>query len=492
MTASRSLSRRKFLAGAGAAGCFMILPSRVLGRTGFAAPSDKLNIAFIGIGCQGAENLKQLSSQNIAAVCDVDWRLRSQLPANSPPIPIASEVILKYPGVKRYDDWRVMLDELHNSIDAVVVCTPDHSHALAAITAVNMGKHTYCEKPLAHSIHETRAMMETARTHANIATHTGLTGHASEDVRSLVEWVCDGAIGTVREVQVFQSSGRRTSGAASSARHSIYSDVYEEAKHVGDLVPVPGEVKWDLWLGPAQYRNYSPMYLPLRWRSWLDFGSGVLGDHGPHFLDPVCWALKLGLPESIEADTDAEYDPETNRQTYPLQSKVRYRFPAQENAPAVSLTWYAGDPPPVPQGWDPAVRFPDGGGIILGSKGTIVYGPVYSSEPGSLKQLWLLPAELDKSYQRPHTTLPRPSNHWMEWVDAAKSGSQTSANWEYGGMITQIALLGNIAIRHKGQQLRFDPRAAVFTNSNSANAMLQQTARPGWALPSDRHSLAGK
>jgi predicted dehydrogenase len=495
MIAHRSISRRELITGVGTAACFTILSSRALGRSGFAAPSDRMNIAFIGLGCQGAVNLQQLSSENILALCDVDWRLRSQLPADSPPIPIASEVILKYPGIKRYDDWRVMFDELDSAIDAVVVCTPDHSHALAAIEAVSRGKHTYCEKPLAHSIHETRAMVTAARSHPKIATQTGLMGHASEDVRSIVEWVRDGAIGTVREVQVFQATGGRSAASTPlrpPAHPSIYSNVYAESRHVDDLVPIPPEVKWDLWLGPAQFRNYNPMYLPLRWRSWLDFGSGVLGDHGPHFLDPVVWALDLRFPESVEAETDAEYDPAVNRQTYPLQSKVRYQFPARSNEPPVPLTWYAGDPPPIPQGWDPALKFPDGGGIILGSKGTIVYGPVYSSEPGVLKQVWLLPAELDKQYKRPVKTLLRPSNHWMEWVDAAKSASQTSANWEYGGSVTQIALLGNIAIRHKGQLLRFDPQSARFTNSASANAMFQHVARHGWALPGDVHALSNK
>jgi predicted dehydrogenase len=478
----KKLSRRDVLAGTIAAGCFAFLPSRALGRAGFVPPSDKLNIAFIGVGSQGEANLRELGSQNIVAVCDVDWRLRSQLLPHSQMVPIASEVMQKYPGVKRYDDWRVMLHEMEKQIDAVVVCTPDHSHALAGITAVRMGKHTYCEKPLAHSIDETRAMMETARKYPHITTHTGLTGHASEDVRSIVEWVRDGAIGTVQEVQVFQATGHRRTPDGHPASPDQRPPL-EQLAHINDVVPIPPEVKWDLWIGPAPMRNYNPMYLPLVWRNWWDFGTGSFGDHGPHFVDPAFWALDLGFPESILAETSDDYDPMINTQSFPRSVVIRYEFPTRGNRPALKFTWYGGDPPPVPQGWDPQTRFPDGGGIILGTKGTIVYGPVYSSQPGTLKQLWLLPAELDKSYRRPARTLPRPSNHWMEWVDAAKAGKQTSASWEYGGMVTQISLLGNIAIRHKGEKLLFDPKKRRFIHSNSANALFGRPARAGWELP---------
>jgi predicted dehydrogenase len=482
MRSSKRFSRRDLVKRTiAAAGLFTFLPSRVLGRAGLIPPSDKLNIAFIGIGCQGFVNLKELASQNIVAVCDVDWRLRSQLPPHSQPIPIASEVILKYPGVKRFDDWRIMLDKLDKELDAVVVCTPDHSHALAAITAVKMRKHTYCEKPLAHSIEETRAMMKVASEHPHISTHTGLTGHASEDVRSIVEWVQDGAVGVVQEVRVFQATGERTADghfASPDQRPSL-----EQIAQIDDAVPVPPEVKWDLWVGPAPMRNYNPMYLPLAWRNWRDFGSGVLGDHGPHFVDPAYWALDLVFPESIQAETAKDYDPKTNTQAFPRSAVIRFKFPARGDRPGIKFTWYAGDPPPIPQGWDPNVKFCDGGGIIIGTKGTIVYGPVYSSPYNTLKLVWLLPSELDKSYKRPAKTLARPSSHWMEWAEAAKVEKQTSANWNYGGMVTQICLLGNIAIRHKGQELLFDPKMGKFTNSDTANALFGRPARPGWELP---------
>ena len=252
-------------------------------------------------------------------------------------------------------------------------------------------------------------------------------------------------------------------------------------------------MKWDLWLGPAPYRNYNPMYIPLRWRNWLDFGTGILGDHGPHFFDPVVWSLDLGFPTSIVADTDADYDPATNNQTFPRTAKVDYEFPAKGKRGPVHVTWFGDLTPPTPDGWNPdrilpngrtLGSIPDGGGIIIGSKGSIVYGPVYSSDPGAIKQAWLIPDELDKSYIRPAKTLPRPESHQMEWANAAKAGQQSSGNWTYGGLVTQICLLGNVAIRLKGQKLLFDAKSERFTNSHDANQLFARTYRKGWELPS--------
>ena len=476
-----SISRRKMLSMSVAAGGMSLLPRHILGRTSKLSPSDKLNIAFIGIGGYGGAALNNLTTENVVALCDVDWRSSADIHDGQP---VAADVAKKYPQAKRYDDWRIMLQETDKDIDAVVVSTADHTHAIAALTAMKMGKHVFCEKPLAHSVHEVRMMMKAAQKHRHQATHTGIQGHASEDVRSMVEWIRDGAIGTVQEVQVFQASGRRRSFAAGAPQPNRLPSVYAAIEHVNDNIPAPPEVKWDLWLGPAKFRNYNPMYLPLRWRNWLNFGTGILGDHGPHFLDPVLWALDLGFPESIEAETDPEYDPSTNDQTFPVRSVVRYKFPANDNRPAVPVTWYGGgDGPPAPKGWNTDVEFPNGGGVFLGSKGSIVYGPVYSSPPGSFKQVWLLPEELDKSYVRPAKTLPRSTNHWMEWADAAKAGTQTSASWGYGGLLTQICLLGDITIRLKGQSLQFDPKLEKFTNSSAANTLFQTTPRAGWELP---------
>lgn len=470
MTHSAQISRRKLISGVTAASSLSLLPSWASTSKRISA-NDKANIAFIGIGSYGSVNLVELASQNIVAVCDVDWRNRSQIPGKGA---IASEIAEKYPQARRFDDWRVMLEKMDKSIDCVVVCTADHTHAIAALTAMKMGKHVYCEKPLAHSIDDVRAMVASAHEHKKQATQTGIVGHASEDVRRIVEWVRDGAIGTVESIEVFQTnseSGRR------------YQTPYGEISHINDSIVTPAEVKWDLWLGPAPARPYNPMYLPLRWRNWIDFGTGILGDHGPHFLDPVVWALDLGHPESIDADTDADYDHQVSRQMFPRSSRVKYRFPAHGSRAAVPLTWYGYDTPPIPEGWKKDELFPNGGGILHGSKGKIVYGPVYSSKPGTPKQVWLLPEELDREYHRPAATLPRPQSHWLEWIDAARSGKSASANWQYGGLITEICLLGNIAIAQRGTRLDFDPKAHRFTNSDTANKLFHRTNRQGWAQP---------
>lgn len=469
-----SLSRRNFLAAAGAP---LFFPAGVLGRNGATPPSEKMNVAFIGIGGgYGNRALEELASQNIVAICDVDWRTRAEQHSNFAP---AIEIAARHPGVKRFDDWRQMLTEMDKNIDAVVVCTPDHTHAIASITAMKMGKHVFCEKPLAHSIDEVRAMMKAAHKYKNVATQTGVQGHASEDLRSIVEWVRDGAIGDVKEVHLFEGARQRPAG--NRPRRSVY----ESIAHVNDEIPIPAEVKWDLWLGPARERPYNPMYLPIRWRSWLDFGTGILGDHGPHYIDPVLWALDLKFPETIEAETDPEYDPEKNKQTFPMMSVVRYNFPARAAKPPVSLTWHANHMPPWPSYIKPEDKLPTGGGMLVGSRGAIVYGPIYNGKPRATVEnlVRLFPEELNRSYKRPAKTLPRPESHWLEWIAAAREGKQPSADFSYGGIVTQVALLGDIAIRNKGTLLRFHAKSGKFTNSEAANQAFQSFARPGWTLP---------
>jgi len=461
------ISRRQALATTAAFGGLEALRAWGLPR----ASNDKANIAFIGIGNYGAQNLAQLADENIVAVCDVDWRDKDQLPGR---FTRASEIAAQHPGARRFDDWRVMLDKMEKSIDAVVVCTADHVHAQAALTAMNMGKHTYCEKPLAATVDEVRAMAAEAHKRPRQATQTGVVGHASEDVRLIVEWVQAGAIGTVERVDVYQSdweAGKR------------YINAYSDSDQVNDKIPVPAEVKWDLFLGPAPARPFNPMYIPMRWRNWQDFGTGILGDHGPHFLDPVVWALDLGYPESLEGDADPGFTKDVSRQMFARVSHVDYRFPAKGNRTGVSVKWWGYDTPPAPSGWKKDTPLPTGGGIFYGSKGTLVYGPVYGSKPGEQKQVWLLPEELDREFQRPAKTLARPSSHWTEWIEAAKQGTQPSCNWEYGGHVTELCLLGNIAIAHHGTVLHFDAAKRRFADSDSGNAMFSRDRRRGWELP---------
>jgi predicted dehydrogenase len=474
------IPRRGLLAGSAA---FTFLSSSVLGRGGATAPSDKLNIGFIGVGgLYGSRGIQELVTQNIVALCDVDWRASTKVGDRLS----AVEVAKKYPGAKRFDDWRIMLQEMDKSLDAVLVSSADHTHAHASIIAMKMGKHVLCEKPLAHSIHEVRSMMAAARNYKAV-TQMGLQGHASEDLRSMVEWIRDGAIGDVTEVHLFEGArlpGSPPPGAVFNLAYPFEPAYYEQVKHVREEVPVPAEVKWDLFLGPAPRRPFHPMYIPLAWRSWLDFGTGLLGDHGSHFLDPVHWALDLGFPETIEAETDAEYSGERSAQLFPRSSTVRYAFPARGKRRALTLVWHQNNMPPVPKDWKKGEEFPTGGGMFLGTKGALVFGAIYSGKPKEQVSglVWLVPDQLEKSYRRPAKTLPRPESNWLEWVEAVRNRKPASADFDYSGMITEICLLGSIAIRHKGRILRFDAEAQKFSNSDTANQMFQRPYREGWAL----------
>lgn len=464
------LSRRKALAlGAGAG--FTFLSSRVLGRAGAAPPSEKMNLAFMGVGMAGRTQVNELSSQNIVALCDVDWREGSGRGMGG----TAAAVAKQHPGARRFDDWRVMLQEMDKSIDGLVVSSTDHTHAHAVITAMKMGKHVFCEKPLGHSIHETRAMMAAEKQYKKVTTQTCIQGHASEDCRAIVDWVRAGAIGDVREAHIYEYETIRP-GAPS---------YYDDIKRIREDVRVPSELKWDLWIGPAPYRPFNSIYHPNRWRYWYDFGTGKLGDHGPHYLDPVYWALDLSMPETIEAEADAEWETVSDKtQKYPRFAVVRYGFPARGKKPPVTLTWHHNDKmPPLPKWWKAEDKPPAGGGIIVGSSGAIVFGPIYASKPGALQQVKLIPEELNRDYRRPARTVPRiSSSHWMEWVECAKAGKPASANFAYGGAISEIALLGDIAIRHKGTKLHFNARTGKFRESE-ANRLFERSYRKGWELP---------
>jgi predicted dehydrogenase len=456
-----------------AAGGFALLPSKTLGFQGAVPPSDKMNLAFVGCGMAGRNQINSLNSQNIVALCDVDWR---ESTGGRGFVGTAAALAKQYPGARRYTDWRIMLQEMEKQIDGVVVSTPDHTHIHCVIAAMKMGKHVLCEKPLRHSVHETRAIMAAEKKYPKSITHTVIQGHASEDCRSIVEWVRDGAIGDVREVHVYEYETER----------QVPLSYYDDIQHVKDETPVPPELTWDLWIGPAPYRNFNPLYHPNKWRYWYDFGTSKLGDHGPHYLDPVYWALNLGYPETIETvKTDPQWDAVTDKnQKYPRFAVVRYDFPARGKMPAVAVFWHHDDQmPPLSKWWKPEVKAPTGGGIIIGSKGAISFGPIYSSKPGALQQVKLVPEELDKEYKRPAQTVPRiASSHCMEWVECSKAGKQTSCNFEYGGNVSLISMLGDIAIRNKGMKLHYDAKSGKFKESEG-NRFFQREYRKGWELP---------
>jgi predicted dehydrogenase len=439
-------TRRSFLRrSAAATAAFAIVPGHVLGLRGAPSPNSKLNIGHIGIGGRGAANLQGTQREHFVAFCDVDERR-------------AAEAFKRWPQVKRYTDFRKMLDAEGKNLDAVTVSTPDHTHAVAAIRAIRMGKHVYCEKPLAHSIAEVRALAKAAREH-KVITQLGNQGHSSDTIRSFCEWIQAGAIGKVHTVY-----------AVSGARHcNIDKLSLLEEKH-----PVPEALAWDLWLGPAAVRPYHPAYLPSKWRGWSPFGSGALGDWVCHVVDPVFWALDLGAPKTIRAEAK-NYDPRKHGDTFPPGTIVTYEFAGNSKRGPVKLVWFDGaEVPPRPAEMDSDDSVPKIGAIVMGDKGTIVHG---SHGAGGLR---LIPGSQMDAFERPAKTIPRVKDHHEDWLDAIRAGKPAGSNFEYGGALTEIALLGLIATRLPGQTLQWEGRAMRFSNSAEANRLLDPPSRAGW------------
>jgi predicted dehydrogenase len=446
------IDRRAFVKAAAASTGFMIVPRRVLGR-GFVAPSDRLNIAGIGCGGQGGSDLAQLETENIVALCDADWER-------------AARTFARHPKAPRYKDFRVMFEK-QKDIDAVVVGTPDHFHAAAAMVAIKLGKHAFVEKPLTHDVFEARQLVKAAR-EAKVATQMGNQGHAMESLRLLCEWIWDGAIGPVREVHAWTP-------------HPVWP---QGMLRPADTPPVPATLDWDVWLGPAPYRPYHPAYLPTAWRGWQDFGTGGLGDMGCHIFDHIVSALKLGAPTTVEASSSI-FVPESmnwnkpkNTETYPQASMVTYKFPAREGFPPVTLTWYDGGlMPPRPEELPAGLKMGDqyGGALYVGDKGKILTG---SHGANGLR---LIPDEKMNAYTRPAKTLPRSIGHHAEWVAACKGGPAAGSNFDFAGPLTEIVLLGCVAIRVE-EKLQWDAVNMRFPNVPAADEFLHRPRRKGWEL----------
>ncbi len=443
------VSRRDFMGAAAAAAALTIVPWHVLGGPRRIPPSEKLNIAGVGIGGRGAGDLDEVSGENIVALCDVDDKY-------------AANTFKRYPNAAKYRDFRVMLDKQKN-IDAVIVATPDHSHAVVAMTAIKMGKHVYCEKPLAHSIYEVRRLTEAAR-QAKVATQLGNQGQASEGTRLVCEFIWDGAIGPVREVHSWCNRPISPRG--------IDRPQGED--------PIPETLDWDLWIGPAPMRPFKAwpddpnqsIYCPFRWRGWWDFGSGVLGDIGCHQFVGIFRALKLGYPTSVEACSSG-----VNPETAPLASIVRYDFPAREGMPALKLTWYDGGLMPArPEELPEGLRFGDADdNLFVGDKGKMLGHR-------------LLPEARNTEYGKPPKVLPRSPGHHKEWIEACKGGEPAGSNFDVAGPLTEVVLLGNVALRmgqqlyEKGLKLYYDGPNMKVTNLPEANKYIRSEYREGWTL----------
>jgi predicted dehydrogenase len=441
-TDNQRLSRRSFVKSATAAAAFTIVPRHVLGGTGNPAPSDKLNIAGIGVGGQGAGDIDNVSSENIVALCDVDQEK-------------AGGTFKKFPNAKVYRDYRQMLEKENKNIDAVVIATPDHNHAPAAIMAMRMGKHVYVEKPMAHTIFEARKMTEVAR-RMKVVTQMGNQGHAGEGLRLTYEFIKDGAIGKVHTVNVWSD-------------RPIWPQGIDRPK---DTPPVPPTLDWDLWLGPAPNRPYHPAYVPFNWRGWWDFGCGAMGDMAVHNADPAFFCLDLGTPIAAEAETSG-----VNNETFPKWQIITYYFAARGDQPPVKVIWYDGHKmPPRPPELEPDRKLEDNGIMFVGDKGTIICGG-WAGAPR------IVPESKMQAYKRPPKTLPRSPGHHKEWIQACKDNNPKGAmaGFEYSGPFTEALLVGNLAVR-LGKKIEWDARKMKATNAPEADQYINKKYREGWAI----------
>jgi predicted dehydrogenase len=426
----------------------MVVPRNLIAGGGSPPPSERPNIAAIGVGGMGAGDIDALApNTNIVALCDVDSRH-------------AAGTFKKFPDAKQFRDFRKMFDVMEKQIDAVLVATPDHFHAVAAMAAIKRGKHVYCEKPLAHSIHEVRELMRAASEH-KVVTQLGNQGHSYDSIRNFCEWIWDGAIGKVHTIH----AGCR---AVNSGLDHLSS--------VGQHFDIPETLDWDQWLGPAAQRAYNPAYLPAHWRGWTPFGNGTVGDWTCHVVDPVFWALDLGAPATIQADVQ-DYDPKTQGDAFPKGEVITYEFPAKGERGPITMHWYSGTRRvPRPPELEADEKDIDTGAVVIGDKGTIVYG---SHGAGQVR---LIPQARMDAYKRPAQTIPRVKEHHWDWLQAIKNGKKSGSDFSYGGPLTEIALLGVIAIKMPGTKLEWDAQKVQFRNSAEANQWINPPYRQRWTL----------
>lgn len=492
---SRRISRRGFIGTAAGAAALTLVPRHVLGGPGVVAPSDKIHTACIGVGAQGTRVMMDFLKQpdvQIVAVCDVnressdyvEWgrnELRNKIRAllgsgyadwgsdwkgptcgREPAKRIVEAYYAtrsetgKYQGCAAYNDFRELLEK-EKGLDAVIVCTPDHWHAVVAIAAMQAGKHVYCQKPMTHSILQARRMAEVAR-QTGVATQVAVTNQASEATRQLEEWMAAGVIGSVRRVENWSSRPFWPQGL----------------NRPETVDPVTPGLDWDLWLGPAPYRPFNHAYLPFVWRGWFDFGTGSIGDMGCYSFDTIIRALKLSAPESVEASST-----ETFPETYPAASTIHFYFPARGAMPPVEIQWYDGGlTPPRLEGLpdDYVMTGEDHEGLVfLGDRGTIMCG-FSGGHPH------LLPESRMKSFQPPPKTLPRSPGHDREWLNACKGAKEKpGANFEFEAAVTEAILLGNVALRDQ-KKLHWSSAAMKVTNDPGADKYLRDTYRDGWKI----------
>jgi predicted dehydrogenase len=528
-TKTPGVSRRSFVSSAALTGAgFMIVPRHVLGQ-GVTPPSDLVNIATVGVNGMGASNTQAVMSQNVVALCDVDfgqldarlatWRnaaypitppatpnpgaagaaaarpgpvwtnfgpSKAQQAANTKWTPEPSAALIRrfvdrIPRIPRYRDYREMLEK-QRDIDAVIVATPDHMHAVIASTAMQLGKHVYVQKPLCWSVHEARHLAKLAAS-SRVVTQMGNQGHSQDEARRGQDYLAAGAIGEVREVHVWtnrplgfwpQGVPRPAAPAPGAAAPGWNNNglISRLAASMSGSFPVPSSLSWDLFLGVAPLVDYHPIYHPFNWRGWVDWGQGALGDMGAHLIDHPVWALKLGLPTSIETISTP-----FNGASFPSATTTYYEFPARQGMPAVKLVWYDGGllpPRPVEMGEEKLNA--TGGVLYVGSKGKMLQ-ETYGAVPR------LLPVEQHNSYGAPKEQLPRIPHqaHEMNWVNAIRGREEVSCPFSYAAHLTEIMLLGIAALR-ANTKLHYDGAAMRVTNNTTANQFLSREYRQGYSL----------
>lgn len=481
-----TLSRRDFVnktlvASAG----FTIVPSFAVSGLGHKAPSDKLNIAGIGIGGMGFSNLKQMQTENIVGLCDVDWKY-------------ADRVFKHFPKAKKYKDFRVMYDEMDKSIDAVIVATADHTHAIVAAQAIDMGKHAYVQKPLTHTVYESRLLTNLAKKN-KVATQMGNQGASGEGVNLVAEWLANNEIGEVTRVKAFTDR-----------------PIWPQGLPRPQAQNVPDTLAWDLFLGPAKVRPYNSIYTPWNFRGWWDFGTGALGDMACHILHPVFVGLELGYPTEVQGSSTLLLS-----DCAPNAEKVTLTFPKRKSSskmhlPEVEVTWYDGGlQPDKPEGWPAGKNMNNAGGGVLfhGTKDTLVCG-CYGRDP------WLLSGRVpnvSKTRRRVEVS------HEQDWIRASKENASnrvdTTSSFNEAGPFNEMVVMGVLAVRlqNLNKKLKWDGLNMKFTNINDdeeikiimednfsihdghptfnkkwtnpinankfANELIKHTYREGWNLP---------
>lgn len=459
-----SFSRRHFLQIGAAAASFHIVPRHVMGGPNYIPPSDKVNIAIIGAGGQGRVNLRRLfehaDAQVMALADPAEYFSLEQFYYGGVGgrKALKQEIEQHYSGATpnfkcaEYVDFREMLDR-EKEIDAVLCATPDHLHAYVTVQCMKAGKHVYCEKPLTHNVWEARQVARIAK-ETGVATQMGNQGHSSDITRDTVELIKDGAVGPIREVHAWVSSGRWN------------------PKLLGrptDMPPVPGGLNWDLWLGPREWRPFHTAYFPVAWRDFWAFGGSNIADFACHDLTIACWAFDLTAPDSVEFHPVGPTDEEIG----PHGSVGYYEFGSRGNQPPLTIYWYDGGARPRrPEGLPDDEELPRRGQMYVGDKGVIL---------SDRQTPRILPESLNSSYQRPSPTLPRSAGHHRDWLDACKGGPAPSSNFEYGARLTEIALLGTLSLR-TGERIEWDSDNLKARGLPEADEFIREPVRAGWEL----------